>query len=315
MYFVADQVMERAAGQPWQDFVERRICQPLGMGATTFSVSGIPADRLALRHWRSDDGIVPRPPGTTGGGIYSTVLDLASFIKLQLAQGQFAGQQVLSQSAVREMHAMQYSIPILNRPHGQHLRCPLHRPRPRLAGPRLSRPQGRPPRWLVGASVTMIPEENLGVVVLNNIDIEGIAGMLSYDVLDAFLVGPQLAWDQAKWESTWLTLEGPGYPYRPRTRPGQLEQYRITGTSPLRPLDDYAGTYQSPLFGDVVVTHNNGQLLLDFAGFKTSADTLAPRSVLRPLPHPHHVRLVADIFSAAREPNLNFGSQARRLGQ
>src|SRR5262245_21096618 len=116
MYFVADQVTERAAGQPWQDFVAQRICRPLGMRSTNFSVSGIPTERLALRHWRSDDGIVARPTGNTGGGIYSTVLDLANFIKLQLAEGQFDGRQIISQSAVREMHAMQYSIPILHRP-------------------------------------------------------------------------------------------------------------------------------------------------------------------------------------------------------
>ena len=168
------------------------------------------------------------------------------------------------------MHAMQYSIPILNRPTDNIYSA-------RFIGPGLG--------WLVldyrgrkvvrhggswGASVTMIPEENLGVAVLNNIDIEGVAGMLSYDVLDAYLVGPSSPGTRTSGRPRGSRTKAPAIPIaRATRRKPSSSKYRIAGTSPLRPLEDYAGTYQSPLYGDIVVKHEGGQLLLDFAGYTT----------------------------------------------
>ncbi len=246
------------------------------MDATTFSANDVQPDRLALRHWRSDDGIVPRPAAASFG-IQTTVLDMAKFLQMQLAEGEYAGPKIISQTSVREMHALHFSIPMLARPKdnvyaakffGSGLGWVVLDYR----GRKILRSGGA---W--GAAVAMIPDENLGVVVLSNIDLEILADMLTYDVLDAYLAGPQVAWDQAKWESTWLKYEGPGKAYRPRDEAkARLEQSRIAGTSPSLPLEQYVATYQSQLYGDLIVIHKNGQLLADFASFTT------------PLSHWHH---------------------------
>ena len=116
-----------------------------------------------------------------------------------------------------------------------------------------------------------MPDKNLCVVVLSNADLEGLADMLTYDLLDAYVAGPQVAWDQAKWESTWLKYEGPGKAYRPRDEAkARLAESRIPSTSPTRPLGEYAATYRSDLYGDLVISNQNGQLLLEFAGFTTA---------------------------------------------
>ena len=269
MYFVADQVLERASGQSWDQFFRQRIFKPLGMDATTFSVNDVPLDRLAVRHWRSDEGIVPRPAAASFG-IQTTVLDMAKFLQMQLAVGEYDGQRIISPARVRDMQALQFSIPILARPKnniyashffGSGLGWAVLDYR----GHKILRHGGA---W--GAAVALLPDKNLGVVVLSNIDLEILADMLTYDLLDAYLAGPQVAWDQAKWESTWLKYEGPGKAYRPRDEAkARLAESRIPNTSPTRPLSEYAAPYHSDLYGDIVITHRSGQLVLEFAGFTT----------------------------------------------
>ena len=276
MYFVADQVLERASGQSWDQFIRQQILKPLGMDATTFSVNDVPRDHLAVRHWRSDDGIVPRPAAASFG-IQTTVLDMAKFLQMQLAEGEYAGQRIMSQARVRDMQALQFSIPMLARPKNhiysaQFFGSGLGWAVLDYRGHKILRHGGA---W--GAAGALVPDKNLCVVVLSNIDLEGLADMLTYDLLDAYLAGPQVAWDQAKWESTWLKYEGPGKAYRPRDEAKtRLEQTRIAGTLPSLPLEQYAATYRSQLYGDLIITHNSGQLLADFAGFTT------------PLSHWHH---------------------------
>src|SRR5262249_47006931 len=112
-----------------------------------------------------------------------------------------------------------------------------------------------------GAMVAMIPEEKLGVVVLSNLDLESIAGMLMYDVFDAYLVGPDTAWDRKKWDTTWLRNEPPGHASRPRDQAkARLEKSRVPGTKPTLPLEQYAGEYDSRLYGRLVVRHAGGRL-------------------------------------------------------
>jgi len=95
--------------------------------------------------------------------------------------------------------------------------------------------------------------------------------MLTYDLLDAYLAGPEIAWDRTKWETTRLKYEGPGKAYRPRDEAkARLAEFRIPGTNPARPLGEYAATYNSDLYGDLVIAQRNGQLELEFAGHTTA---------------------------------------------
>ena len=91
-----------------------------------------------------------------------------------------------------------------------------------------------------------------------------------YDVFDAYLVGPDTAWDRGKWETTWLRNEPPGAAYRPRDEAkARLEKARTPGTKPSLPLGKYAGTFESKLYGPLVVRHEAGRLSVTFGEFTT----------------------------------------------
>jgi hypothetical protein len=240
------------------------------MHSTTSDIKQVASDRFAPRHWRSDEGIVARPRAHAGGGIYSTASDMAQWLKLQLAEGDFEGRRILKPETVREMHALQFSVPIRARPEGNIYAAQFH---------------GCGLGWFVqdyrgrkivlhggawGAMVAMMPEERLGVVVLSNLDLESIASLLMYDVFDAYLVGPELAWDQKKWAATWLKNEPPGYAYRPRDEArAQLERVRGEDAKPSLPRAQYAGSYESPLYGRLIVEHDKGKLFVKFGEYTT----------------------------------------------
>jgi CubicO group peptidase (beta-lactamase class C family) len=270
MYTVLGEVVTVVSGRPWEQFVTERIFQPLDMKSTTAAVAQIPRDRLSPRHWRSDAGIVSRPIARTDGSIYSTARDLAQWLKLQLAEGTYGGRRLLKPDTVREMHALQFSVPINSRPsdntyaahfYGSGLGWFVQDYR----GHKIVLHQGA---W--GAIVALIPEENLGVAVLSNLDLESLPGLLMHDVFDAYLVGPETVWRKDKWDSTWLRNEPPGFAYRPRNEAkARLEKSRTRGTKHSLPLENYAGVFESKLYGRMTVHHDSGRLSLTFGDFLT----------------------------------------------
>jgi CubicO group peptidase (beta-lactamase class C family) len=272
MFVTANELVARVSGQPWDQFVHERIFKPLEMQSTTTDALHVPTDRLALRHWRRDGQVVTRSTDTDGrtalSGVYSNVTDSAQWLKLHLAEGQFEGRRLLSEKSIREMHAMHFSIPVTIQRvniytatfHGTGLGWQVLDYR----GRKMIRHGGA---W--GAWMAMIPEEKLGVVVLSNLDLNGLVGMLMYDLFDAYLVGPEVAWDRTKWPA-WLSHEGPGYAYRPRDEAkSRLEKTRAHGTKPSRPLSAYSGTYESKLYGPLIVRHDAGRLTLTFGDVTT----------------------------------------------
>ncbi len=102
---VAGRVAEVASGRPWAELFEERIAAPLGMSATTYGETSNPV---------------------LGGGAVTTLRDYGRFLQMQLDGGAFAGQQVLSLAALREMQANQTGeLPIVLSVHPDGRRCGL----------------------------------------------------------------------------------------------------------------------------------------------------------------------------------------------
>jgi hypothetical protein len=119
-----------------------------------------------------------------------------------------------------------------------------------------------------GAEVALVPEEKLGVVVLSNRDLNGLVGMLIFDVIDAFVVGPEQSWRKGdKWKR-WLELGGPATWGRGlKEERARLERERTPGTQPSLPLVRYAGHYESTLYPKLSVTVVGDHLHVRFGDY------------------------------------------------
>jgi CubicO group peptidase (beta-lactamase class C family) len=110
-------LIARATGMSFGDALRERICAPLGMQDTAFSVGSETIDRLATAYGRDNgtdgepvvedgpEGRWSRPPvfEDGGGGLVSTAEDYLAFASALLASGDHHGGRVLSRPSVTLM--------------------------------------------------------------------------------------------------------------------------------------------------------------------------------------------------------------------
>jgi CubicO group peptidase (beta-lactamase class C family) len=102
----------RAVGVPYRDVVRTKLLEPLGMASSGYDVARLPADRLATGYRLDNGALSPSPvtangAGEAAGGLFSTVRDLAAFLRLHLAAWpprDDPDEGVVRRATLREMH-------------------------------------------------------------------------------------------------------------------------------------------------------------------------------------------------------------------
>jgi hypothetical protein len=111
------------------------------------------------------------------------------------------------------------------------------------------------------ALVAMIPEENLGVVILTNMNGTLLPTALMYQVFDSYLGATEKDWGASMLKMI-KGLEEQG-----KAAQKKLEESRVKGTQPSLALEKYAGTYKDEALGEAKVTFEAGRLVLHTPGF------------------------------------------------
>jgi CubicO group peptidase (beta-lactamase class C family) len=112
-------VVEKAAGMPLDEFLERQIFQPLDMKDTYFFLPPAKRDRLATVYanvdgklelapedgWNGQGKFVdgPRKCFSGGAGLVSTAMDYARFLQMILNEGELDGHRILGRKTVELM--------------------------------------------------------------------------------------------------------------------------------------------------------------------------------------------------------------------
>jgi CubicO group peptidase (beta-lactamase class C family) len=271
MYLAAGEVVSEVSGSRWDTFVEERIFEPLGMERSNTSVDSLEGtSNVATPHaeidgsvspvpWRDIDNIGP------AGSINSSVSEMARWIRLQLGMGVFEGDTLISPAAVKEMHRPQMVIdrePPWSQMFGEHgdflaygMGWFLHDHR----GAKIVEHGGSIDG--MRALVALVPEEDLGLVILTNRDGSSLGTPLMYRIVDAYLEAPETDW-AARFRSIADSMEAEG-----EKQEQELRDARMQGTSPSLELAAYAGTYRDSLYGPVEVREEEGGLTLTFHSF------------------------------------------------
>jgi CubicO group peptidase (beta-lactamase class C family) len=112
-------VIEVVSGESYEDFLKKRVFDPLGMTDTTFYPTKEQLARLATTYGKDKDGKLTPMPNTlitlTGnakhpipaGGLVSCGTDLAKLYQMMLNRGELNGKRILSEKAVAEMTRVQ----------------------------------------------------------------------------------------------------------------------------------------------------------------------------------------------------------------
>ena len=165
-YAVAGEIVARASGKSYVEFVEARILQPLGMTATAVTPRADTAPfatgygpRLAGRP-REVERLPDAKGLTPAGNFSSTVADLGQFVSLQFRDGPVGGAQILKTATLRSMHRVRWLQPDWQRGQGLGFYVRLADRQTRI-GHAGSMPGFR-------ALLEFEPKRKLGVVVLTN---------------------------------------------------------------------------------------------------------------------------------------------------
>ncbi len=119
----AGRIIEVVSGMKYQDFLDKRLFQPLGMKDTTFWPNAEQISRLAKSYRGNKDksDIEETPVGQLtyplddrvhrepmpAGGLFSTAADVARFGQMLLRAGELDGKRVLSEASVKMMSSRQ----------------------------------------------------------------------------------------------------------------------------------------------------------------------------------------------------------------
>ena len=195
-FCAAGLIAGNAANSTWQDQVRSKIFQPLGMTRTlALSKEIVNATNKATAHTMNGDQLIKIPYGqldniAPAGSISSSVNDMSKWVTMLLDNGKFEGKQVIPASAIQQTR-MPNSIlgdgrVLFNNGHfelyglGWFLQ--------EYGGKKIVSHTGGVNGFVT--SVTLIPEEKLGIIVLTNTDANQFYEALKWDIMDAYLGFP-----------------------------------------------------------------------------------------------------------------------------
>jgi hypothetical protein len=114
------------------------------------------------------------------------------------------------------------------------------------------------------SQMSWLPNERIGAIVLTNSTAANIANIITYHIYDAFL-----GLDPVDWIGRQKTQMARGRVVADSVRKARAAE-RKQGTQPGHALGDYAGTYEHPGYGRVIVTSTGSGLELQFDTHKTA---------------------------------------------
>jgi CubicO group peptidase (beta-lactamase class C family) len=270
LYMTAGQIIPAITGTSWDDYIRQHIFAPLGMNHSTVSNATYKTgDDVASPHSRVDGKLQVIPFEALdnvgpAGSINSSAADMAKWVQVQLNRGKFLDREgrLFSGARSQEMWAAQTILPIENRP------LPLARLKEDFSdyalGWFLRDYHGRK---LVGhtggvagfvSRVMLVPEENLGVVVLTNAEESGAFDSILYHVLDHYFNLPPTDWIAA-YKTVKDTEEKEAAEIMKKAESG-----RATNSKPSLPPEKYAGVYNDAWYGPITVRSENGGLVITF---------------------------------------------------
>jgi CubicO group peptidase (beta-lactamase class C family) len=264
MFLAAGEIVQAVTGKSWDEFVKERFFLPLGMRRTVTSVKAFRAgDNVATPHNEVDGRVrVIRYGVVDGAGgaaaINSSVAEMAEWLRLQLARGKYNGKQIFSRGASHEMWTPHTVIPISEQ--GEKFNPTRHFNSYGL-GWFLSDYHGRKVVSHSGgldgmiSQVGLMPEENLGVVILSNSETSLPAIMLN-KVFDVYLGVPARDWN------TEILARAKAGRDAAANEEKKLEDERAKNTRPSLALGKYAGSYTGAMYGEARVAEENGRLVI-----------------------------------------------------
>jgi CubicO group peptidase (beta-lactamase class C family) len=245
----------KTTGKEFPQVAEEVLFRPLGMTSTSARYSDFIAQKnRAWLHIPVDGNWSPKLVRTPdaqapAGGISSSAKDLVRWVQMELNGGKVSGKPLISKEALDESHN-----PVIWRGNGSYgygwnvETTPDGRARIGHAG-----------AFSVGVrtNLTLIPEDNLAIIVLTNEFPSGAPEAVTDVFLDNLFYGkPRRDWLEYYNAAFDGLIAGPQVLAKAYAEPPRPQQ-------PALPNSSYTGEYRNAYVGSIIVTSENGQLSME----------------------------------------------------
>ncbi|MBL8208664.1 MAG: serine hydrolase, partial [Blastocatellia bacterium] len=258
MFMTAGVLLERLAGQTWESFVQQRIFAPLGMKNSNFSVAAMQQAADYSLPYGEEKGEVKAIPFRNidevgpAGSINSSVNEMTNWLLLQMSQGKVGDKQIISERSLLETQTPQI-----------------------VAGGDLKYDETFYTSYAMGwgvyvyrghhiirhgggidgftSNVTVLPKDNLGIVVLTNSS-SPASGLIANVAVDRVLGLSDVPHVQRAKEA-----EAKGKEAAAKAKADD-EAKRKKDTKPTLVLSEYVGQFEHPAYQTLTITHDGEQL-------------------------------------------------------
>jgi CubicO group peptidase (beta-lactamase class C family) len=251
MFIVAGEVIEEVSGMSWEEFVQNRLFDPIGMKHSTFSNSEFDESyNLAYPHLEGEvQNFINYDNSGPAASINSCVSDMLKWANFWINKGRVDTSQILSEKSYYKITS---SYTAINRGRGEEIGG-THFTTTGLgwflndyAGRKIMTHGGGLPGYL--SRITIVPEDSVGIIVLQN-DMQPVYRDVSSRILDIML-------DHKDEDYIAKSLE------RRAKKKEKEPREKVSGTSSSYEMKEYAGIYSDKMYGDAEVTFERGQLSL-----------------------------------------------------
>jgi CubicO group peptidase (beta-lactamase class C family) len=251
-HLLAGRIVSDLAGAPdWNAVAQRELLDPLGMAETSSTAEAImaAANHAQGHRWTPDgtsevpfDPLLPYGFGAAGN-LNSTVEDMARWVRLRLAHGSFAGRRIVSPESLAYLRRPKVAV-------DDHTAYGMAWMLTRTRNGDIVWHDGA--TYSFGAFLGLLPERDVGLIVLTNAANVGLPNALGIWALDRLLDNPAVDYvaDALKKVKAKFASEDKMFarPASPRPFPA------------LAPL---AGSVVSPAFGKAVLRGEGDALVLE----------------------------------------------------
>lgn len=264
-YLYAGKVIEKVSGMPWEEFIQKRIFHLLGMTRTYPMLNMVKDPNQSHPHFLVDNKItvIDRTSADAigpAGSVWSCVDDMSKWALSMLDSSKYAGGRLVKPSTWMELfkpHVMVtasqfYPTAKLTKPNW--MTYGLGWFQQDYQGKKINYHTGS----LAGETAFhgQLPDSKLAIYIFGNYDHAEVRHALMFKAFDLFALGGTHDWS-GEIHTLYKNIQM-GAEKTEKT----FEDSRVANTKPSLPLDEYTGRYTDPLFGEMIITRENEELVL-----------------------------------------------------
>lgn len=275
-FLTAGEIIPKATGKPWAQFITDSLFKPLQMNRSlALSKDILTATNKAAAHTVVHGVLKKIPYGrlenmAPAGAVSSSASDLSHWVEMQLDNGKYEGKQIVPAAAIQQTRTPASILgnggTLYNKGHfalyglGWFLE--------EYNGRKIVSHTGGVNGFVT--SVTLIPEEKLGIVVLTNTDANSFYEALKWEIMDAYMNLPYrnyskvflgFAKQQEAQDEKWLKEKQDSIAMHPKAA---------------LPLKDFVGTYTHPVYGNMNISWQDDVLMATFQHHNGRYATIKP---------------------------------------